>query len=124
GWAYVLLRSPVPSVLIDPLRRAVSDLDPDLPIEYVRTVDGMIADSQHNLRLAGQTLIAFAGFGLLLAAIGIYGVISSLVAQRTTEFGIRLALGATPRGVQGLVVRDGMVLTTVGILLGIAGAVT
>jgi putative ABC transport system permease protein len=82
----------------------------------------MIDNSQHNLRLAGQTLVVFAGLGLLLAAVGIYGVISSLVAQRTSEFGIRLALGAQPRDLLTLVLRDGVILTSIGLVLGVGGA--
>jgi ABC-type antimicrobial peptide transport system permease subunit len=78
--------------------------------------------SQHNLVVVANILGGFALLGLALAAVGLYGVISNLVAQRTGEFGIRLALGAQPRDVLGLVLRHGMKLTLIGIVLGLGGA--
>ena len=124
AWSYVwpVLRSRAPAALAEPLRRAIAEVDPDLAAAYVGTVDQLVGDQQHNLRLAGKTLTGFALLGLGLAAVGLYGVISNLVAQRTGEFGIRLALGAKPSDVLKLVLGHGLVLCTVGIVLGLGGA--
>jgi ABC-type antimicrobial peptide transport system permease subunit len=78
--------------------------------------------TQHNLVVVAGLLIGFAVLGLVLAAVGLYGVIANLVAQRTSEFGIRLALGAKPSDVLSLVLRHGMKLTLIGLVLGLAGA--
>lgn len=125
AWSYVMpvLRSQAdPAALAEPLRRAISEVDPDLAAAYVGTVDQLVGEQQHNLRLAGKTLAGFAGLGLILAAVGLYGVISHLVAQRTSEFGIRLTLGAKPADVLQLVLRHGILLTFIGIVLGLGGA--
>ena len=73
---------------------------------------------QHNIVVVNNTLGAFALLGLVLAAVGLYGVVSNLVAQRTAEFGVRLALGATPADVLGLVLATGVKFTLVGLLAG------
>ncbi len=122
GYVHLLLRSQAPESLTETLRRAVAEVDPDLAPAYVGTVHQIVDQQQHNLRLAGKTLTAFAVLGLLLAAIGLYGVISNLVAQRTGEFGIRLALGASPADILGLVLRHGLLLCAIGIVVGLAGA--
>jgi len=122
GFIFALLRSPVPESHVETLRRAISEVDPDLAAAYAGTVRQLVDQQQHNLRLAGKTLTAFALLGLLLAAIGLYGVISNLVAQRTNEFGIRLALGAQPSAILQLVLRHGLLLCAIGIVLGLVGA--
>jgi hypothetical protein len=124
-WSFVriVLRSPAPGSLGETLRRSVAEVDADLAVTNVATVRQAVDQQQHNLVLAVKTLTAFALVGLALAAVGLYGVISSLVAQRTTEFGIRLALGASPRDVLRLVLRHGLGLCAVGVLIGLAGAV-
>ncbi len=119
----VVLRGPAPASLGLTLRRAIAEVDPDLAAADVGTVRQVVDQLQHNLVLAGKTLTAFALLGLVLAAVGLYGVISNLVAQRTGEFGIRLALGARPADVLGLVLRHGLVLCSIGAGLGLAGAV-
>lgn len=119
---YVVLRSPAPGSLSETLRRAIAEVDPDLAAANVGTVRQIVDQQQYNLVLAGKTLTAFALLGLVLAAIGLYGVISTLVAQRTGEFGIRLALGARPADVLGLVLRHGLVLCSIGAGIGLVGA--
>jgi ABC-type antimicrobial peptide transport system permease subunit len=97
-------------------------LDPDLPVYRIRTARAAVDSGLGNISLLGSLLGAFATIGLILAAIGIYGVISYTVAQRTGELGIRLALGAQTRDVLWLVLGKGAVLVFTGALLGVAGA--
>lgn len=123
-WGYftVILRADAPEALAEPLRRAVAEVDPDLPVAELRTVVDGLARSRHHLQTINQLLVAFAALGLVLASVGLYGVISALVVQRTAEFGVRLALGASPRDVLRLVLGRGARLTAVGIGLGLLGA--
>jgi putative ABC transport system permease protein len=123
-WSYVnvVLRSPAPATLGETVRRAVAEVDPDLAVAQAGTVRQLVDRQQHNLKLAATTLTGFATLGLLLAAVGLYGVISNLVAQRTGEFGIRLALGAQAGDVLRLVLRHGLQLTGIGIVIGLLGA--
>ena len=122
GWVYLVARSELPESLVGPLNRVVEELDPEMLAFNIVTVPQAIRQSQHNLRLAAQLLGAFALLGLGLAAVGIYGVTANLVAQRTGEFGIRLALGARPMDLMNLVLRHGFILAGVGLLLGLGGA--
>ncbi|PTY08879.1 permease [Opitutaceae bacterium EW11] len=124
AWSYVqmVVRSPVPAGQGEALRRAVAEVDPELPADLMGTVSQIAAYDQRNLRLAAKILNGFAGLGLALAAVGIFGVISNVVAQRSAEFGIRLALGAEPRGVLMLVLRHGLNLFAGGLALGLLGA--
>jgi predicted permease len=118
----IVVRSPVPGTLVESVRRALSEVDPNLATSLIGTVHDMVSTQQHNLVLAAKTLTGFALLGLGLAAVGLYGVISNLVAQRTGEFGIRLALGASPRAIQQLVLRHGIVLCSIGLAIGLVGA--
>ncbi len=122
SWVRFALRSPAPATLAESVRRAIAEIDPDLPADEVMTVAQAKDRSQHNLVIVAQLLVGFAILGLMLAAVGLYGVISNLVAQRTSEFGIRLALGAKPSDVLHLVLRHGVKLTSIGLVLGLAGA--
>ncbi|HVU22545.1 MAG TPA: ABC transporter permease [Opitutus sp.] len=122
SWIRFALRSQAPATLVESVRRAVAEVDPDLPADEVQTVDQAMDRSNHNLVIVAQLLTGFALLGLVLAAVGLYGVISNLVAQRTSEFGIRLALGAKPADVLALVLRHGVKLTVIGLVFGLGGA--
>jgi ABC-type antimicrobial peptide transport system permease subunit len=100
----------------------VAEIDPDLPADQVGTVGQTIDRAQHNLIIVGDMLVGFALLGVVLAALGLYGVISNLVAQRTGEFGIRLALGAQPRDLLASVLARGARLALFGLALGLPGA--
>jgi ABC-type antimicrobial peptide transport system permease subunit len=117
-----LRSSQSPEGLEKTLRTAVAGLDPALPVYGVRTARSAVDIGIGNISLLGKLLGAFAGLGLVLAAIGIYGVISYVVVQRTGEFGIRMALGAQGRDVLWLVLRRGALVILIGAVLGGAGA--
>jgi predicted permease len=104
------------------LRSAVAGLDPALPVFRIRTARAAVDSGVGNISLLGSLLAAFATVGVILAAIGIYGVVSYTVAQRTGELGIRIALGAQTREVLWFVLRKGAVLVGIGALLGVFGA--
>jgi predicted permease len=104
------------------LRSAIAGLDPELPVYRIRTARAAVNSGLGNISLLGSLLGAFAAIGVILAAIGIYGVVSYTVVQRTGELGIRMALGAQSRDVLWLVLGKGALLVTIGALLGGAGA--
>jgi putative ABC transport system permease protein len=113
-----------PAALLPAVRQALWSVDPTLPISRVATMQDLVATSEANRRFA---LILFEVFGLAalaLAAAGIYGVLSGSVAERTRELGVRAVLGASSRDILALVVRQGMTLTGLGVLAGLAGAAT
>ena len=97
-------------------------VDPAVVVYGIRTMQDRLYDSLARQRFSSTMLGAFAGFALLLAAVGLYGVMSYLVTQSTHDIGILLALGARPGNILGLVVRQGMQLTLIGILTGLIGA--
>jgi predicted permease len=104
------------------LRNAIAGIDPNLPVYRIRTARAAVDQGLGSISLLGNLLGAFATVGVLLAAIGIYGVVSYTVVQRTGELGIRVALGAQTRDVLWLVLGKGAVLVIIGALLGGAGA--
>jgi putative ABC transport system permease protein len=113
-----------PLAAIPAIRVALRELDPLLPLTRIVTMEQRLSDSLGRRRLAMQLIGFFGGAALLLAAIGLYGVLAYVVNQRRREVGIRVALGARPRHVMGLVVaRQGLVPVALGIVIGLAAAV-
>ena len=100
----------------------MSNVDAQVPVGQIRRMDDVIGDSIAPRRLNFILVSAFAVVALVLTAAGLYGVMSYLVAQRTREIGVRMALGATPRAVLGLVLRQAGSMTVLGIAVGIGGA--
>jgi len=111
-----------PGTLGDAIRREVVAVDPNVPVYGVRTLDDVVARSVAERRFALQILGFFAGVALLLAAIGIYGVMAYTFSQRTHEIGIRMALGAQPRDILRTAVSEGMTLVAAGLGSGLVGA--
>lgn len=117
--ALVVRTSQDPRSLEESVRGQVVDLDRDLPVFNVMTMDDLRSVSVTAQRIGGTLMAAFAGFALVLAAIGLFGVIAYTVSERTREIGIRMALGARPGEVFRLVVGRGMTLALIGLLVGL-----
>jgi predicted permease len=127
GFAYsqmnVVMRTSLPlSSLSSQVQQAVASMDPTLPVINLQTMDDVFSESTARPRFLAQLLGGFALLALVLAAVGVFGLVSFTVAQRTREIGIRVALGAAPRQVLLPVVREGIVLALAGITIGLAGA--
>ena len=108
-----------PKAFAGAVRREVSALDKDLPVSNIKFMDEIIGKSVAQPRVYALLLGIFAGLALILASIGIYGVMSYSVTQRTHEIGIRMALGARPRDVLKLIIKQGMILGIAGIIIGL-----
>jgi ABC-type antimicrobial peptide transport system permease subunit len=123
NFKFILARTNVePTALIPAIRNILNQLDPDVPLALTRTVEDMMSlqagDSRFNALLFG----VFAGIGVLLAIVGVYGVTSYLVAQRTQEIAVRIALGAQQGSISWLLIKQGIFIGAIGAILGMTGA--
>ena len=118
----VLRTTGAPESLAGAARRTLAEIDKGQPIASIQTVEDVLSLSVAQPRLYSALLAIFSGVALLLAAVGIYGVMAFAVGQRTHEMGVRMALGARASAVQGMVLKEGLRLALGGVALGIAGA--
>jgi putative ABC transport system permease protein len=120
---YWIIRSKVdPHTLATPIVAALREASGGLPVAHIRTMDEIEIRTTSRRRFNMLLLTIFGGAGLLMAAIGVYGVMSYSVQQRTQELGIRMALGAQASNLRNMVIGQGMGLTLIGVLMGIGGA--
>jgi putative ABC transport system permease protein len=122
GMTWVVRTGVPPLTLVQSVRREVQELNPDTPLIEVRTMDSYVEAAQAPTRFALMLIGFFAVTAVLLAAVGLYGLLAYSVQQRTPEIGVRMAFGAETGAILGMVLRRGMLLALVGILVGLGGA--
>jgi ABC-type antimicrobial peptide transport system permease subunit len=122
SFSYLIKTAGDPASLSRAVRAEIRSLEPNAPIRNMRLMDAVLADSLAPARWSMTLLAIFAGVALLLACVGIFGVLSFTVAQRTRELGIRIALGAEPAAVRRLVLHEAMGLTLTGCVIGLAAS--
>jgi putative ABC transport system permease protein len=110
-----------PALTFPSLRSTVASIDPQIVVDGLQTMDTMISDTVAPERFNLVLVMVFAALAIFLAAVGVYGVLSYSISQRTREFGVRIALGAQTGGVLGIAIGEGMKLALLGILAGLAG---
>ena len=120
--AGLLVRTQNPAMIADAMRKAIWSVDPDVPVPEVRMLGGVVEDSVANRRFEMQLLLLFAISALLLAALGVYGVVTYSVLQRQREIGLRLALGAQRQNIYRLILTDGLTPVAAGAVAGVAVA--
>jgi putative ABC transport system permease protein len=119
---FVINTTSAPAALVPTLRSMLAEIDPNLPISDVRSMDEIVSNSVATRRFNMAMLTIFAGIALLLALAGIYGVQAYSVTRRTSEIGIRVAMGARPTQIIAEIVGQGMRPAVLGIVVGVAGA--
>lgn len=119
GIRFVIRTAGEPSTLAPQIKKIIQQADPDISVDRAATMESLVTESIWRRRLWGAILSVFAGMALLLALVGLYGVMSYLVAQQRKEIGIRLAIGAGHGQILGWVLRQGMILATAGLTVGV-----
>ena len=122
GLSVVMRTAADPSTLVPAARGAVRSVDPSVPLVEPQRMTALLPDSVAQPRFRSALLLAFAGLALLLAVVGIYGVVAFIVEQRAHEISVRVALGAQPASVVGLILRQGSIPVAIGVVVGLAGA--
>jgi predicted permease len=123
GSMSVVVRTDLPLDAVGPaIRRTVQDLDPTVPVDYLASLEQAVGDDIARDRFVTLLLALFAGVALIIAAVGVYGVMAFSVARRTREIGIRMALGAEPRAILGSIVRTALAISAVGAVFGVVSA--